>query len=357
MHLRHLLFVLIALLAGCTVYDSPPKPGLVGLEDGILSNPSAPIVIAFHEPIVEESLKLKVVRYDTDIEGNLLPLDQLEVFYSWDGATKDEEGGSGLIYNQRTFFDITLQQTLPIGPQLALVIEPGLSDDAGNVWEIQQVLKFGFVFDCGGGDGPMPTGLPSSVMFLLAEVEQPLPTQLQLLVDLRVDPNTGDWVGQFTNADRDPTIDCSAYGLTCTAEQVCRTLPQPACVNPSERAGTADEWPDFVPNATPPIGYSFGGIGCAGDTAPDTFVFTNAPTDVEVQSPQITVKGLTLNLEVTVGADGLYRGGGTFIADDVLLGVTSSGAGSGTGILVQIPDDQVPANIPAPPVGPGEDLP
>lgn len=355
--LRVLALVLVAALTGCTVYDSPPRPGLVGLEDGILPNPSAPVVLAFHESIVEETLSLRIVRFDTDIEGELLPLEQLDVIYSYNGATDEETGGSSVIYNERTFIDITLQQTLPIGPQLALIIDPGLSDDEGNVWEVEQVFKFGFEFDCGGQDGPAPTLLPTSKMFLLAEVEAPLQTQLQLLVDIRVDPETGDWVGQFTNADRDPTIDCASLGLSCAAEEVCRTLPQPACVSPSERAGTAEEWVDFFPNSTPPIGYSFSGIGCARDVSPTTFVFANAPADVEVQSPAITVKGLTFNLEVDIGEDGLYRGGGTFTAEEVFLGVTPSGSGAGTGTLVQIPDDQAPANIPEPPVPPGQPLP
>src|SRR5690606_905405 len=119
-------------------------------------------------------------------------------------------------------------------------------------------------FECGSGD-PEPSTLPSAVYYMLADVEKPLQTQLQLFIDMRVDPATGDWAARFTNGDRDPAVDCTPYGLSCDDTEVCRTLPEPDCVEPSLKAASVDEYVDFYPNYTPPIGYSFAGVGCAAD--------------------------------------------------------------------------------------------
>lgn len=342
------LFVL-ALAAGCPKYDGPPEAAIVGIEDGILGDPTAPIVVAFHEPIDIDTLKVKIVRFETDPEGELLP--GLEPLYLRDPLELFDVGGRSSLDETKKYFTIEATVTYPIGPQLALVIEPGLADLAGNVWNVPIVLKFGFEFDCGSGEeeAAEPTELPSAVYFMLADVEEPLQTQLQLFFDMRVDPETGDWKGQLTNADRDPTIDCSPFGLSCDPEnEVCRTLPEPDCVEPSLKAATAAEYPDYYPNDTPPVGYTFGGIGCARDVEEGRWASANAPTDVKVESPNITVKGITFNLEITLGPDGLLTGGGTFTGQQVFLGVTASGTGSGTVVMVQVPPDLVPDDVPAP---------
>jgi hypothetical protein len=183
-------------------------------------------------------------------------------------------------------------------------------------------------------------------------VESPLSAQLQLFFDLRVNAETGEWIGQLTNADRDPSIDCSSFGLSCEATQVCRTLPAPACVEPSLRAATVAEYPDFYPNYIPPVGYTFGGTGCARDVAEDRWASSNAPTDVVVQSPSITVKGISFNLELSLGHDGLLVGGGTLTAQQVFLGVVASGTGFGSAVMVQIPESEVPPDVPGPSIAP-----
>jgi len=362
MRLTILFTLLLGLLTGCTDFDAPPKASLVGIEDGLLPDPLTPLLLTFDEPVDFKTLEIKVVRFITDPEGNLLSdqelLERDALLYRLDGATFEENGGSitdiGDADNQNQFFSILLQSTLPVGPQLALVIEPGLTDvDGEQIWEVPQVLKFGFEFSCGDESEAQEVDFPEQIVFfLLADVELPIQTQLQLLVDIRTDPTTGDWAGQFTNADREPDIDCSQFGLTCSAEEVCRTLPSPACVAPSERAATVSEYPDFFPNEVPPIGYSFGGVGCARPSG-EAVAIANAPTDVEVQSPQITVKGIAFNLEVVRDADtGRFVGGGTFTGQEVFLGAILSGAGSGTATMIEIPPDELKPGIPPPPVGP-----
>lgn len=348
--LRLLLALLVLLALGCPRYDGPPEAALVGIVDGILSDPTAPLVLAFHEPVDPKTLRVRVVRYETDPEGELLP--DLEPIFRHDPSEFEDVGGLGYFDESKKYFTIETTETFPIGPQLALVIEPGLADVDGNAWTVPTILKFGFQFQCGSGE-TQPATLRDGIYFMLADVEEPIQTQLQLFIDMRVNPETGEWTGQFTNADRDPTIDCSAFGLSCNPEEeVCRTLPAPACVAPSLKAATVAEHVDYFPNSTPPIGYSFNGLGCAVDVEENRWGATNAPTDVKVESPDITVKGITFNLELTLGDDGLIVGGGTFTAQQVFLTVNPSGTGAGTVVMTEVPADQLPDGIPPPPNAP-----
>ena len=357
---RALIVAAIALgLAGsaCSSFDSPPEPFILGVEEGVLTDPLAPLQLAFHEPIVANTLKLEIIRLETDAEGNLYDEDasdetQLDILYQHpgpDGYDFPDLGGEGTLDGQRQIFTMNLSTTLPIGPQLAILVEPGLQDDEGNEWKVRQTLKFGYEFSCGNEEDVKPTTFPSGVHFMLADVDAPIDTQLQLLADMRVNPETGAIVGQFTNADRDPEIDCGKFNLSCDASEVCRTLPAPECVAPSQKAGIPDEYADFTHNAVPPTGYSFTVLACVRDEADGSFTFSNAPVDVEVQSPPVTVKGINFNGSFRFDETDTLRGDGTFTAPEVFLGTTSSGAGAGTISMRLIPADEVKPGIPAPP--------
>jgi hypothetical protein len=344
-------FFLAALFViGCN-FDGPPQVKLRGLEDGHLADPTAPLVIDFHEPVKAGSIVLRVIRLQTDLEGNISP--DAEVFFDSTKAP-EEAGGAGAQTEDRRGYTISLMQTLPIGPQLALVIEPGLEDDAGNTWTARQVIKFGFEFSCGGGEGgasAMPTTFATAVHFLLVDVDEPIAAQLQLFADIRVDPATGTFIGQFTNADRDPNLDC---GMQCGEGEVCRTLPAPSCVRPAEVAGSPDEYPDYIPNGDAGnAGYTFTVTGCVRDQEGGTWAFANAPVDVQVTSPPVIVKGIGLNASLALD-EGVVRGDGTFTAQELFLGTTPSGAARGTVTMRDIPADEVKPGVPAPPDMPAE---
>jgi hypothetical protein len=187
--------------------------------------------------------------------------------------------------------------------------------------------------------------MQSGIYFALLDVQEPLGVQIQLYGAFDVDPATGALSGQFTNADRNAEQACPT---PCGSADVCRLLPAPACVMPSLRAGIADEWPDFVPNVTPPTGYSFSVQGCAVDDGESTGVLT-APATMVVESPRVTVEALTLT--ASFSTDG--RGTGSLVADTVRLGGNPLGAGRGTMTAVRIPDDRVPPNVPRPTTVPG----
>jgi hypothetical protein len=235
-----------------------------------------------------------------------------------------------------------------VATQLALVIESGLRDKKGNAWTVPQVIKFSYALACIEGEGK-PTAFPeSSVHFVLVNVEQPLSTQLQILADFRVNPMTGAFVGQFTNADRDASIDCSPFGLSCTADDACQTVPEAKCVPPSERAASTDAYVDFTFNNTPPEGYSFTIKGCVQDQADGSFALANQPASLQVQSPPVTVEGIEFNL--TIRDDGgVLRTLGSFKAANVSLGETPFGPAAGTVIMRDVPAAEVPPGLPAPP--------
>ncbi|MBW2459849.1 MAG: hypothetical protein JRI68_35485, partial [Deltaproteobacteria bacterium] len=325
--------MVIATSFGCDAYDSPPRASLPDVDElGVLPDAAAPLRLAFDEPIDGGSLKVRVIRYQVDGEGRLYdedddPTTQLEQLYEDVGP--ELVGGIGDLDGTKTVYTMSLTHTLPMGPQLAVLIEPGLADEEGNAWQVRQLFKFGINFGC--GDDPRPTNFPDAKHFMKVEVDSPIDTQLQLFADIRTDPDTGLFVGQFTNADRDAAIDCGVYGLSCDPEsEVCRTLPGPECVEPSKRVATTDEYPDYIHNVQPPTGYSFTVRGCVENKAEQLWAFTNAPVDIQVESPPVGVKGIKFNAQFEYDDLGVLRGEGAFSAQELFLGDTPNGAALGS---------------------------
>jgi hypothetical protein len=232
-----------------------------------------------------------------------------------------------------------------VGPQLVLLVEPGLVSTSGRERRVRTRLRFAYGVKC--PPQAAATKFESGTYFALLEVEKPLGTQIQLFGAIDVDPATGAFVGQFTNADRN--LDGSRCPTACGPSDACRLLPSPACVAPSTAAGTVDEYPDFVPNAQPPTGYSFEVHGCAVDDGDAVDVLT-APATMVVTRPNVTVQGLTMTAQFARGPDQVVRATGSLTADETLLGTTALGAGKGTMTALRVPDDRVTPGVPpAPP--------
>ena len=335
----------IAAAASCESYEAPPRPVIAGLESGLLGDPRAPLVIDFGTAIDPNTLFVKVALLEPDVEGNLRdedadPETELRVLVRRDplegdlGARAEVDAASGRL-------TLVLDSALPVGPKLVLVVEAGLRSPSGTVSRNRVRIPFSYAVKCAAGASSFASG----TYFVLLDVEQPLGTQIQLLAHMDVDPSTGALVGQFTNADRNPEQKCPSV---CPSTDVCRLLPAPECVAPSTRAGTVEEWPDFIPNAPPPVGYSFLVQGCAVDDGTANGVLT-APTTMVVESPKVTVEGLTMTASFAPGADGIVRATGSLTADVVRLGTNPLGPGKGSMSAVRIPDDRVPPNVPRPP--------
>lgn len=345
-----LLFVVlvpvIASAMACDSYDPPPKAEIIGLQQGVLSDSRAPLVLFFGMPVDPDTLTVRLALNETDPEGNLFdedgdPDSQLKVL-----VARDPLDGDVASKNELTDDDSVLvmrpEAALPVGPKLVLVVEAGLKSKAGKENKVRQKISFSYTVKCGAAK---PTTLQSGIYFALLEVQEPLGVQIQLYGALDVDAATGAVSGQFTNADRNPEQKCPT---PCGSADVCRLSPAPECVAPSQRAGTADEWADFVPNVTPPTGYSFSVQGCAVDDGEATGVLT-APATMVVESPRVTVEALTMT--ASFAKDG--RATGSLVADTVRLGGNPLGAGRGTMTAVRIPDDRLPPNVPRPTTKPG----
>jgi hypothetical protein len=289
---------------------------------------------------------VRIALNETDPEGNLFdedddPDSQLKVLVARDPLDGDVASNNELIDGDSALV-MRPDAALPVGPKLVLIVEAGLRSKAGKENKVRQKISFSYTVKCGSAK---PTQMQSGIYFALLDVQEPLGVQIQLYGAFDVDPATGALSGQFTNADRNAEQACPT---PCGSADVCRLLPAPACVMPSLRAGIADEWPDFVPNVTPPTGYSFSVQGCAVDDGESTGVLT-APATMVVESPRVTVEALTLT--ASFSADG--RGTGSLVADTVRLGGNPLGAGHGTMTTVRIPDDRVPPNVPRPTTVPG----
>lgn len=344
------IFVLsAALLTGCgELYDAPPAPFIEGAEDGTLDDPNAPIILSFAEPVDPTTIDIKVIRAATDIEGNLADEDEdltneLDVMFSSHPVDGDVGGFAELLDNNSRL-RIVPSASMPVGPKLAILVEKGLKDLAGNTTTTRKRLSFGYTFklECNAPSAVFDSGY----YFMLADIKQPLKVQVQLWTYLEVDPMTGKVRGQCTNGDR--IKDPNRCPMPCASSEVCRLLPEPACVPPSEKAGTVDEYSDYEPNETPPTGYTFSVDGCVQDQPDGSAIFVTAPTDVVVQSPPVTLRNVTLGASFAKDAMGVLRGSGSLAADQVLLGTTASGKGEGGLDARKVAADEAPMNVPMP---------
>jgi hypothetical protein len=339
----------ISLVTGiaCERYEPPPTVTIEGLQGGLLYDSKAPLVLSFGQPIDLNTLNLKVAKFDTNLDGDLGdedddPNTELQVLVQHDPIDGDRGGhievdpdGAGLRFVTDSAF--------PVGPKLVVLVEPGITGTGGRVRNNRTRIPFSYAVRCTAGT--RAEKLQSGVYFVLLEVEQPLGTQIQLYGAIDIDPATGAFVGQFTNADRNP--DNTRCPTPCKVIDRCRLLPAPDCVAPSLRAGTSAEYTDFVPNATPPTGYSFPVVGCAIDDGDGAGVVT-APATLAAESPPVTAAGLIMTAFFGPDATGTVKATGSLTADTVYLGTNKLGAGKGSMTATFIPADKVPPGVPRP---------
>lgn len=335
---------------GCEMYDGVPVASIVGLENGVLFDNKAPLVVAFSEPIDPTTLRAKVAVFNTTIEGLLLdedldPVTQPQILISYDAGLA--EGGSASVSDDGLRLVLEPKLAFPVGQKLVLIIEPGLKDVEGDEYQVRERIPFSYTVElkCAPSED-----FVTGAYFFIGDVTQPIGTQVQLLSWIEVNPETGEFVGAFVNADRnrDPAR-CKPFGLDCDAKtEACRTLPEPACVVPSEKAGSTDEYPDYLVNYTPPTGFSFTATGCVDGQSSDKTVFVNVPVDVTVQSPAVSLRGTVLTASFEKDANGVLRGTGGIVADNVILGKVDSGTAEGTISARLIPPDEVPEDLKKP---------
>lgn len=355
-----LVMSLAAIVAACQTYVSPPVAVLNGLNQGVLSDPSAPLVLQFSKPIDFSTLSVKVIKFDPNAQGQLPdetgdPTVSLDPLFSHDNIDGDQ-GGAATLDSTGTIYTITPKARLPVGPKLAVLIEPGLSDVAHDdtaQTTVRKRLLFAYSFTCAGTGTQI---LTSGDYFFLLDVENPVGTQIKVFGSLDVDQNTGKFAAQFTFAQR--LTDPNRCTPACTDGNVCQTLPGPStCVVPSTRADSTADWPDFFPNPTPPVGYSFEANGCAEDqSGSNTVTFSTEPANMVVEQPAVQINGLVLTAQFSKDAAGDLTGSGSVAGDNIVLGNASLGPGTGTTIAQSIASSVAPAGIPTPASSPDSDF-
>ncbi|MFO0613745.1 MAG: hypothetical protein U0414_14220 [Polyangiaceae bacterium] len=329
-------------------YDSPPRPSLDGLVEGVLPDPRAPIVLVFSEPVDPNSVSVKIAPFEVDAEGNLGDEDaedagtELNPFFTY--SDLESSGGDAVLTDDRRALVIYPAVTLPLAASLVLLVEPHLKDDAGRETMTRQRLLFSYKFSCESATAS--TLFQSGVYFMVVNVDKPIPTQIQLYAQLTAD-EMGQVRASFVNADRNP--DKARCTPACDESTTCQTLPgPPMCVMPSAKAGTEDEYPDFVVNGDPPVGYKFGALGCISE-ANGTVSFVSEPTDVHIQQPAVIVQAAVLTASLKLDGQNVLRGTGSLASPAVFLGSVDTptlGEGSGSLSLRLVPPDEAPTNIP-----------
>ncbi len=311
------LAVTCALIPGaCAEYDAPPTPQLVGENLGVMSTaPDAPLVLKFSEPIKQGSLKVKLifaVQSEGDLDGENSLLDEQEppktaqfkdrTILAFDSSAPSDAnrtfGGKSSLNAARTQLTMEPEAPLPVGVPLMVLIEPGLSDAAGN--ETGQRIRVPIVFQAQGGGA---TTLPTGYYFMLMNVEPPpLAQQLRFYAYIDVASDTGDWTGTFTNAARTEALNSRDGCPSCEGvESICALFPNARCVRPSENLGSLDEFLDRLPQPDTP-GFKFTTTGFAKDTAAGIEFGTPAfDIDINIGAGQINI--VAVNTVIT----GLFK--------------------------------------------------
>ncbi|HRG96804.1 MAG TPA: hypothetical protein PLR99_11180 [Polyangiaceae bacterium] len=341
---------------GCETFVAPPEVTIRGAKDGVLTDTKAPLVLEFSKSIRKDTLNIKVVPLETDLEGNLLdeqgnPEAELKPLFSYtqnpsEASGVEVLGGTAELLGDDAGLVVRPTAPFPVGQKLALLIEPGLTSRAeGRATTTRRRILFSYDFRCSAA---RPTKvMQSGIYFALLDIQEPVPVQIQLWGDLIVDPATGVVRAQFTNADRKPAQKCPQ---ACSAETVCRLLPAPDCVPPSLKAGTVDEYPDFIPNFTRPTGYTVTITGCAEDQDENTAAFVSAPANLVVEKPEVQVNGLILTAAFKKEPNGTVRSTGTVTGSEIVFGSQRLSSGRGTATIRTVPADEAPKDIPpAPP--------
>jgi len=340
-----------ALLAtGCEAYEGVPLATIAGAQEGVLTDPKASFTVIFDKPVQPETARLAVARLVVDAEGLLGDEDasddtDLNPLFALDGTSEEQPLGGTYEWNEtNTRLVIQPDLTFPIGEKLVLLLEPGLSDTSGHAYTTRERVPFSYEVKLNCAPSPI---FKSGAYFFLADVTEPIAVQVQLLARLDVNPETGELTGEFVNADRNRDASrCTPFGLSCNEkEEACRTIPAPACVVPSEKASSVDEFPDYLPNYEPPVGFAFTVSGCVDGQSTDKTLFINIPVDVIVQSPPVSLKQTVMTASFAEDAEGILRGTGFIAAEHVQLGNIDSGKAEGVIHSRFIPEDQVPKGL------------
>lgn len=341
-----------ALLAnGCEKFDPPPVATIEGNQNGVMTaTPDQPIAIAFSEPIVTDSLKLKVVPAIFDKEENLLDeqsppkIDEFRdsTLIAFDGSRQNDESASfGATFElsaERLL--ITQDEPLAWAAPFLVLIEPGLEDRDGHATVPRNRLPFTYQLPGGG-----PNSLESGYYYFVINVEY-LATQIQTYTYLEGNLETGVWRAIFTNANRLPELNARDGCPSCSGDDpICALHPAPRCVKPSEKQGELSEYKDFLPEPDPPDGYTFVASGFARDEANGSIAIGTAPflIDVTIGSGGINVRaeGTTMTGAFVKDASDRWVASGSISVDVVKLNGQGASGTAGQFTAMRLTQEEI----------------
>jgi hypothetical protein len=338
-----------ASVPSCETYQPPPTASINGLTDGILKDPTAPLVLTFSTPIDPSTLRLEIAPFNIDAYGNLPDeapdAGSLDVLLSHT-PTSDSHVKASLSADKMTLTLAAMPEAwLPIGPSLVLLIQPGLASTTnGAVLHYRERIPFSYPVACGGVHG---TQFKSGAYFFLLQVDKPIGVELKVFAAIDVNAASGAFYGQFTAAVRNP--DPTRCDPACTNGLVCELIPTESCVEVSTPPVSVTESTDFVAKAGAPNGYTFEMHGCAVDQGDAGAVnILTQPGTLNVASPAVSIDGLVLTAQFVPVDGGLVQASGSLTASKTYLGTTAIGTGSGTLSALSIPDAQAPKDLPQP---------
>lgn len=338
-------------VTACQTYQPPPTATVVGLSNGILKDPVAPIVLEFSTPVDPNTVQVEIAPFTIDSYGNLpdeVPDGgSLNVLASHTPSSDTHVRASFSADHTKLTLTATPEGWLPIGPSLVLLVWPGLtSTTTGAVLHYRERVPFSYPVACGGVHA---TRFRSGAYFFVMNIDKPIGVPLKAFAAIDVNATSGAFYGQFTAAIRNS--DPGRCSPPCTGGDVCQLIPTQACVQISTPPTSAFEYPDYVPKATAPNGYTFEMHGCAVDEGDAGAVnILTAPGVLNVASPAVSVQGLTFTAQFVPVDGGMIQASGSLTATNILLGAAGIAAGAGAGTLsaLSIPDAAVPADLPQP---------
>ncbi len=342
--------VTLALFGGCAPFDFPASASIDGtVSSSILPDNAAPLVVRFSKPIKPETLDLRVIPLDVDEENQLVDergnVDvDLNSYARYFGLSGTTQNGKSEFFDDNRAVRITPNAPFPVARELAVLIEPDLQNGSGNATRVRMRLPFSYDFQCKNtGTKLLASG---DYVYILNIIEPVGGVQVGFFANFIIDPVTGLFRAQFTKASRSGDASrCKTQ--VCGGDTVCRTLPAEACVPPSEKMNTIDEFPDFVPDTAAPKGFTFAMEGCVEDQPDGTAALVTKPIEFAMPTPPVRVSGLTMVTAFKPDSAAVLRASGSASGIRSWLGTQAFNAAKGSVVARALKPGEYTLSIPS----------